>query len=701
MKLSTLEVENFRRFGGRQGWTLAPVTLLTGANEVGKTTVIDALEFVLSGLTRTTDGSGAGRENLIHHGANRASVTITSADADSVTRTVPHSLSMSWVTKRIGVDEAQAELERVMGCSGKDAALTLRGRFWALDQKSQASLLFHLLGLKIRSEDVHDALELEDEKFPSFPLMEVAQELLGSISADLEGARRTCYDERTAVNRQHKSAKIRAEEERQRAQGVPRVEAPDAAALAAAQAEYERAHGALVERNATRKQRQDAEADLARQRAEQARLEGLLAQPLPDATALWHEREALAQEQRAAEEALEAAGQERVRALEAERAKLEQQLDVFARRQVDPLRDSCRAARAQLQSDLATAQRRAAAIRGTLDHEQCESCLQCVTGPAREAVEAALATLDAEAARCREALAGGSEDETKLDELEARLRNGRLMLGQKEQAIRETRAAVAAELRQLQAAHRPALAAAEKAHNDARVAVANREQHQESLSFVLAAIAALEERLAGMPPAEAEGADELQAALEQAKVRLGELQAQAREAAEYEATLARVRELDEEVVATETRSKTLTALVEFFGPNGFRLNILRRKLEPTLATLNRIVGAWGMEVRFDEQLEVQVRPRGSEAWLPWELISDSSQLAVALALQMLFAQETGLRIVGLDRLEAFDSERQAQLLQACLDLAERGEVDHIILSGVHVLAPVPEAVRHYHLSQEA
>lgn len=702
MKIGTLEVENFRRFSGRHGWTLAPVTLLTGDNESGKSTVIDAVEFAISGLTRTTDLTGAGREALVHYGAGRASVTLTSETGDSVTRSIPHGLSMSWLQKKAGPDEAQTELERYMGCNGKDAALTLRGHYWSLEAKTQKSLLFHLLGLRIRSADVQDALAREDEKYPGLPLVEVAQGLLGTISADLEGARRTCYEERTNVNREHKSAKVRAEAERKKAELVPRVEPPDPEALRAAQAEYERAHAAVIERQAARQQRADAEHDLARQRAERDRLEALQAVPLADATALQHAAEALEQEQRAAEDALAESGQQKVQALEAERKKLEQQLDVFQRRQVEPLREAIKTRRAQLASDLAQAEKRAAAIRGTLDHEQCESCLQCVTGPAREAVEAALQTLEEQAQQCRAALAAPDEKADELQALETRLQAGRTMLATKQKEVTAAEAAARDELRALRERHRYALHQKQGEATAARVAASNREQRAEQLSFVLAAVGALEQRLAAMPPPEAEGeTDLLQEALQEAKRRLDVLSEQASEARLYEETLDRVRELDAEVEETKARSQALTALVEFFGANGYKLTVLRQKLNPTTAALNRIVAAWGMEVRFDETLELEVRPRGSEAWIAWDLLSDSSQIGVALAHQVLFAQATGLRIVALDRLEAFDAGRQAQLFQACLDLVARDEVDHIILSGVHVLAPVPDAIRHYHLTQEA
>lgn len=646
MILGNLELQNFRRFQA-SGWELGRVTLFTGPNETGKTTVLDSLEFLFSGLTRTTERNGSGRDDLIRAGAKRAVVTVTNQDGAMVTRTIPHGLTMSWRPNLDNVSSAQAELERAVGCSSRDAALTLRAnRYWSLSGQDQKGLLFDVLGLQIRPEDIREALAAEEERYLKRPLVDTALEVMGQIPADLDYAKRACYAARTEVNRQNKAAKTRLEEAKREAEGIPPATAPDPADLANAQADYDRAHVALVERDAHHRQRAEVEADLATTRQE---LEQLGAQqveiPAGDPAALQRE----AQKYQAAVSGL--------------------------RRKQETLAREREARYAFLRTKKTHAERQATTLKQQLELGRCQTCQQVLTeGPAREALEAAIAALSREAFECWEEL--NSPDPTAADRrnLEERIGKGSTILKNLEEQI-------------------------------AAIHYARHQVEQRDLGLVQARkrLARLEERLANLPAVDSQAdGDPLQQQFEAARQRRADLAAQKDAADAYLRITERTRALADEVAETKARSEVLSTLVDFFGPEGFQLKVLAQRLDPIQGHLNRILATWGMEVRYlYPLLQMEVRPRGSETWIPWHLLSDSSQLCVALAHQAMFAQQTGLRILGLDRLEAFDADRQAQLLQACLDLVERDEVDHVILTGVTLLAPVPEGVRHYTLTQEA
>lgn len=646
MIIKTLELQDFRRFKA-SGWELGRVTCFTGSNETGKTTILDSLEFLFSGLTRTTERNGSGREDLIHSGAKRAVVTIASESGDTVTRTVPHGLTMSWRPNLENVSAAQAELERTVGCSSRDAALTLRAnRYWSMSGQDQKALLFDILGLQIRPEDIREALVAEEERYLNRPLLDTALEVLGQIPADLDYARKTCYATRTEVNRQHKAAKTKLEEAKKEAEDIPPAQAPNPADLAQAQADYDRAHAALVERGARQRQRAEVEADLAATRQELAQLEAHQVEvPEGDPATL----EAEAQKYQAAVNGLQ--------------------------RKLETLTREREARFAFLRAKQSHSERQAATLKEQLDLGRCKTCQQVLTeGPAREALEAAIATLTSEGLEAWKELNSPDPTAAERKKLEQRIAKG---------------TALVADLR----------------HRIAAIVQAQHHVEQRSLSLDQARkrLARLEERLTNLPAVDSQAdGDPLQQQFNAARQRLAELSAQKDAADRYRGITARTRALADEVAETKARSEVLSTLVDFFGPEGLQLKVLAQRLDPIQAHLNRILAIWGMEVRYlYPLLQMEVRPRGSETWIPWHLLSDSSQLCVALAHHAMFAQQTGLRILGLDRLEAFDADRQAQLLQACLDLVERDEADHVILTGVTLHASVPEGVRHYTLTQEA
>ena len=52
MRLTRMEIANFKGIGSRQGIELRPITLLFGPNSVGKSTILQALHFLREILER-------------------------------------------------------------------------------------------------------------------------------------------------------------------------------------------------------------------------------------------------------------------------------------------------------------------------------------------------------------------------------------------------------------------------------------------------------------------------------------------------------------------------------------------------------------------------------------------------------------------------------------------------------------------------
>ena len=51
MRLSRIEIENFKGIGARQVIDLKPITLLFGANSAGKSTILQALHYFAKSLS--------------------------------------------------------------------------------------------------------------------------------------------------------------------------------------------------------------------------------------------------------------------------------------------------------------------------------------------------------------------------------------------------------------------------------------------------------------------------------------------------------------------------------------------------------------------------------------------------------------------------------------------------------------------------
>jgi exonuclease SbcC len=77
-RLDTIQITNFRSIRGTVSIPLdAPIVLLHGTNGAGKSTVMAALELVLTG--RVSGISSADREHLVHHGEEEATVELVSS----------------------------------------------------------------------------------------------------------------------------------------------------------------------------------------------------------------------------------------------------------------------------------------------------------------------------------------------------------------------------------------------------------------------------------------------------------------------------------------------------------------------------------------------------------------------------------------------------------------------------------------------
>lgn len=92
MKINTLAVENFRNHKSTQ-LVLDKVNFFVGQNNAGKTSLLAAIEWGLTGRCMWTDKAGRGAADLVRQGEKQAVVALEVEDIGSILRSMPpHSL---------------------------------------------------------------------------------------------------------------------------------------------------------------------------------------------------------------------------------------------------------------------------------------------------------------------------------------------------------------------------------------------------------------------------------------------------------------------------------------------------------------------------------------------------------------------------------------------------------------------------------
>lgn len=89
MRINKIDLKNFRCYQDATFEFPAPLAYLVSGNNAGKSSLLDAIEFCLSGRTRGTDDAGRGaKQHLIRDGQDTASVTLTFGNGATLTRAI-------------------------------------------------------------------------------------------------------------------------------------------------------------------------------------------------------------------------------------------------------------------------------------------------------------------------------------------------------------------------------------------------------------------------------------------------------------------------------------------------------------------------------------------------------------------------------------------------------------------------------------
>lgn len=138
MKLASIALKNFRRHRDSQ-LALAPLTVICGKNDQGKSTVGEALVWCLTGRARDTDKRGAGADTIITNGEESMGVRLL-GERDGVDFVATRQKLRGQNAKLTGIPEFDADLVQ---------AVLESPHFLSLDEKRRAELLLVASGAKL------------------------------------------------------------------------------------------------------------------------------------------------------------------------------------------------------------------------------------------------------------------------------------------------------------------------------------------------------------------------------------------------------------------------------------------------------------------------------------------------------------------------------------------------------------------------
>lgn len=145
MRINKLSIENFRNHKKTE-LNLDRINFFVGGNNAGKTSILAAIEWGLTGRCMWTDRAGRGAADLVRQGEKHAIVAMEVAGLGAVVRSLPpHTLQAGKVS---GVNEGQAAIHNALGAAEDRLRVALNaGAFVNMSQAEQRAFLFNAYGL--------------------------------------------------------------------------------------------------------------------------------------------------------------------------------------------------------------------------------------------------------------------------------------------------------------------------------------------------------------------------------------------------------------------------------------------------------------------------------------------------------------------------------------------------------------------------
>ena len=157
MQLSKLQIVNFRNHSSTVLNLNKKINSFIGPNAAGKSSIIDAISFLLTGTTEKMDRKGANMDELITFGESRALVA-GNVNGMKVTRTIPHTFQIgTWegtMTAQIDKFYQDIGLDK-----GKILCAIYSNEFIEMEPSEQKNFIFNLMGFKFNNDIMKEEFE--------------------------------------------------------------------------------------------------------------------------------------------------------------------------------------------------------------------------------------------------------------------------------------------------------------------------------------------------------------------------------------------------------------------------------------------------------------------------------------------------------------------------------------------------------------
>ncbi len=622
MKINRLIIENFRNHKKTE-INMERINFFAGHNNAGKTSILAAIEWALTGRCMWTDKAGRGAADLVRQGEKQAAVALDVEGLGAVVRSLPpHSLQ---VERASGVNEGQAAIYNYLGVDESRLQVAFNaGAFLAMSQAEQRAFLFSAYGLSWTAEQVAAELArwLAEKKYSDEEAQRLAAKARGYYPAGVasgpeifEAMEKRAKEERRELKKYKQQIESALDEIKAASLNqVPPEGLEDLknrlAGMKKRRDEMLKACGASREAQARRQALEEriAQAEKktagARARAESlaAELEGLggsgEASGTPNS----------AGEEEELQEKVDAAG----RAVAAAKSKLEA---------ID------KAGQALTSKD-----RRCPLAPGLLQCGLTEDQLDAVLISLRREHKITSQELERQKAALKEATEKLAAVRKSQEESQARARRVLLIQGE----------------------------------------LNTQKQLAEALE---ASIAGLRKEMASLPEEDQgllEDLDQLEAAICRAESALAQH-------GEAEALAGRKAALERDFETLDAEVADLEVLVKALGPDGLRRDLLAGILEGFVGRVNDRLGRLtegAYQVSLAPDMAILCRANGGPL-LPLKLLSKSEQLRVGIAVSEALSAAAGLRFIAIDEADMLDQENRDLLAGMLLDTAD--EFDQVLV----------------------
>lgn len=151
MRLSKIKIVNFRNHSSTELDLSKKVNLIIGPNASGKSSIVDAIAFLFTGINSRTAKSGEGMNEVVTFGESRALVGAEIEGLGKITRSIPHDLQIAdWE----GTMTAQTDRFYEKFGISKEGMLcsAYSTKFLDMSPDEQKNFMFSLMGLKLNND---------------------------------------------------------------------------------------------------------------------------------------------------------------------------------------------------------------------------------------------------------------------------------------------------------------------------------------------------------------------------------------------------------------------------------------------------------------------------------------------------------------------------------------------------------------------